>query len=100
MLKEKNSHNVFYFFFEFLKKLLNKRSLFNKKILRILTTISVCCLVESEFNDPKFGTEFGDVTFRIGPQHYEKFKWKVFYLFFLKKNLFITIFYKIYYNSY
>jgi len=79
LLKEKNSHNVFYFFFEFLKKLLNKRSLFNKKNLRISTIISVCCLVESEFNDPKFGTEFGDITFRIGPQHYEKFKWKVFY---------------------
>jgi hypothetical protein len=41
--------------------------------------MSVFCLVETKFNDQKSGTEFGDSVFRLGPQYYEKFKWKVFY---------------------
>ncbi|GBB99405.1 hypothetical protein RclHR1_35070001 [Rhizophagus clarus] len=41
--------------------------------------MSVFCLIESKFIDQKSGTEFGDAVFRMGPQHYEKFKWKVFY---------------------
>ena len=42
-------------------------------------TITVFCLIETKFNDSKSGTEFGDAVFRMGPQSYEKFKWKVFY---------------------
>jgi hypothetical protein len=41
--------------------------------------MSVFCLVESKFNDPKTGVEYGDAVFRMGTQLYEKFKWKVFY---------------------
>ena len=43
------------------------------------TTMSVFCLIESKFNDQKSGAEYGDAVFKMGPQHYEKFKWKVFY---------------------
>ena len=42
-------------------------------------TMTVFCLIETKFNDSKSGTEFGDAVFRMGPQFYEKFKWKVFY---------------------
>ncbi len=43
------------------------------------TSMSVICLIESKFNDSKSGTEYGDAVFKMGPQSYEKFKWKVFY---------------------
>lgn len=42
-------------------------------------TMSVFCLIETNFNDSKSGVEFGDAVFKIGPQSYEKFKWEVFY---------------------
>lgn len=41
--------------------------------------MSVFCLIESKYNDQKSSTEFGDAIFRMDSQHYEKFKWKVFY---------------------
>ena len=43
------------------------------------TTMSVFCLVESKFTEQKTGVEYGDAVFKMGFQHYEKFKWKVFY---------------------
>jgi hypothetical protein len=42
------------------------------------TTMCVFCLIETKFIDHKSGTEYVDAVFRM-PQHYEKFKWKVFY---------------------
>jgi hypothetical protein len=41
--------------------------------------MSVFCLIETKFIDQKIGTEFGDAVFRLGPQQFENFKWKVFY---------------------
>ena len=49
--------------------------------------MSVFCLVETKFNDTKSGTEFGDAIFRMGPQHYEKFKWKMFYNTHIQNNV-------------
>ena len=40
--------------------------------------MSIFCLIESKFHDLKTGTEYGDAVFKMGPQNYEKFKWKVF----------------------
>ena len=64
---------MYFIFFLILKKTFDKRSLFHKKNLKMSTTMNVFCLVETKFNDTKSGTKFGDATFRMGLQHYEKF---------------------------
>jgi len=41
--------------------------------------MSVFCLIENKYTDQKSDAEYGDAVFKIGPNNYEKFKWKVFY---------------------
>jgi len=39
---------------------------FDKKKLKMSTTISIFCLIESKFHDLKTGIEYGDAVFKMG----------------------------------